>query len=246
MFCKFCGKQLKDDARFCSTCGNPCEEAPRQEPPGREQPGQMLVKRPPVTPASDLLGQLQQAHAVCCRSNVYLEKAAELENEAVALGLQSKKRMRNFLIAFGVFFLIGNVIALLLFLIALPFVLVARKKRAKQVDELRQEAARKQLAAQDIFEQNYALISFLPSDYWYPMATDYLVKMVLSKRAADLPAALDLYDMQLHRWKVEEANVQIIQQQQMQTAHLKGIRTSSAVNAAASVANVAFNIARHL
>lgn len=246
MFCKFCGKQLKDNARFCSGCGKACDEPLRQELPRQEPPKQEPARRPTAAPATTLLGQLQQAHAVCCRTNVYFEKAAELENEAAALGFLSQKRKKNFIVAnvIGVIVTMGSL--LMFTLIGIPFVIIAQKKRAKQADELRQQASREREHARDIFEENYALLSFLPVDYWYPMATEYMIKMVQTDRAANLPSALDLFDAQLHRWKVEDANAQIIRQQQMQTSQLQGIRTSSAVNAAASVANVAFNIARHL
>ena len=53
-----------------------------------------------------------------------------------------------------------------------------------------------------------------------------------------------MFDEQLHRWKVEEANTSIVAQQQAQTEALKGIRKSSAINAAANVANAAANISR--
>ena len=33
MFCKFCGKQLKDNARFCSGCGKPCNPEEKQSAP---------------------------------------------------------------------------------------------------------------------------------------------------------------------------------------------------------------------
>jgi hypothetical protein len=78
------------------------------------------------------------------------------------------------------------------------------------------------------------------------MATSYLVKAIASKRVDNLGDALDRFDAQLHRWKVEEANANLLAQQQAQTAHLKSISTSSKVNAAANVANTVFNIASRL
>mgnify|MGYP006874680889 CR=1 FL=1 len=113
-----------------------------------------------------------------------------------------------------------------------------------QISSLYKKAQKERDAAQQIFEENYEVLSFLPDDYWYPMATSYLVKAIASKRVETLGDALDRFDAQLHRWKVEEANAAILAQQQAQTEHLKSIRTSSKVNATANVVNAAANIAR--
>jgi hypothetical protein len=62
-----------------------------------------------------------------------------------------------------------------------------------------------------------------------------LVKIVSAGRAETINQALTMLDEQLHRWKIEQTNDQILAQQQSQTAALKGIRTSSAINATANV-----------
>ncbi len=89
----------------------------------------------------------------------------------------------------------------------------------------------------DFREANFEDLKFLPDDYWYPLATGYLIKIISTQRADSLKEALDMFDAQLHRWKVEEANAEIIAQQQTQTAHPKSIRTGSKINAAANVIN---------
>lgn len=94
--------------------------------------------------------------------------------------------------------------------------------------------------------RNLEQVRFLPADYWYPMATEYLIKVVAAHRADSLKEALDLFDAQLHRWRVEEANNAILAQQQLQTAHLASIRTSSKISAAANVTNTLLNFANSL
>lgn len=77
------------------------------------------------------------------------------------------------------------------------------------------------------------------------MATEYLIKVVAAGRADSLKEALNLFDAQLHRWRVEEANNAILAQQ-LQTAHLASIRTSSKISAAANVTNTLLNFANSL
>ena len=46
----------------------------------------------------------------------------------------------------------------------------------------RQKAIEKEkAAAQQIFDNNVNDLAFLPVDYWYPLATEYLVKVVPSR-----------------------------------------------------------------
>lgn len=94
-----------------------------------------------------------------------------------------------------------------------------------------------------IMEEHQAELSVIPEEYWYPMATEYLLKVVQTERAENVNQALSMYDEQLHRWKLEEANAAILEEQIKQTEALKGIRRSSAVNATANVTSAIFNIA---
>ena len=111
----------------------------------------------------------------------------------------------------------------------------------------RQKAIEKEkAAAQQIFDNNVNDLTFLPVDYWYPLATEYLVKVVQADRANTLAEALTMFDEQLHRWKIEEANAEIVAQQKAQTANLNSIRKSSKVSAIANTANAIVNISSKL
>lgn len=111
----------------------------------------------------------------------------------------------------------------------------------------RQKAIEKEkAAAQQIFDNNVNDLAFLPVDYWYPLATEYLVKVVQADRANTLAEALSMFDEQLHRWKIKEANAEIVAQQKAQTANLNSIRKSSKVSAIANTANAIVNISSKL
>lgn len=215
-----------------------------------------------------LLNALQNADHICKQANAHFEKAAQIEQQLESLAAQLKKAKTKWIIIGVVIWTIAGTVGSILG--GIPFLgkilqLVAslasiaagvyigtngyKKEKSSleaQISSIQGKAQEERDAAQQIFEANYEALSFLPDDYWYPMATSYLVKAIASKRVDNLGDALDRFDAQLHRWKVEEANANLLAQQQAQTAHLKSISTSSKVNAAANVTNTIFNIASRL
>ena len=119
-----------------------------------------------------------------------------------------------------------------------------QSNEAKQgVEKARQEANRIINEGHAIINDNLGLFNLIPSDYWYPMATEYIAKMVCCGRAYTVNQALAMYDEQLHRWRLEEYNAQITAEQKAQTNALNSIRRSSATSAAANVISAASHIA---
>ena len=198
-----------------------------------------------------LLNALQNADRICGQTNIHFEKAAQMERQIEIVTAKIKKAKKKWIgIGFGLWFVCGCIGAILALLGIIGGVVVGiggyRNEKASleaQISNLRNKAQKERNAAQQIFEENYEALSFLPDDYWYPLATSYLIKVIESQRVESLREALDHFDAQLHRWKVEEANAAIVTEQRAQTVHLKSIRTSSKVNAAANVTNAIFNIA---
>lgn len=202
-----------------------------------------------------LVQSLMDADQICQKANVHFEAETDLQQKADALLGIFKKRKKFWLIGGFVLLLFlkslfpnKSVESTISVIVGLPPLILGYWKHKSAVqakaDRLQKQAQSENAAGLQILEENCDALSFLPSDYWYPLATGYLTKVIQSNRANSLSAALDLFDTQLHRWKVEEANAEIVAQQQAQTAHLKSIRTSSKVNAAANVANTMFNIAK--
>lgn len=213
----------------------------------------------------NLLEKLQQADGVCKEANRHFEAgAAAVEEAQLALekfGTPKKRLLRIAGYAFGA--AIGADGLAIMFLSWLPqflqvlpgwcaagFVVWQQLKKYRVLQEnlaaARKLQAQEQAAGEDIFARNLEKVRFLPADYWYPMATEYLIKVVAAHRADSLKEALNLFDAQLHRWRVEEANNAILAQQQLQTAHLASIRTSSKISAAANVTNTLLNFANSL
>ncbi len=213
----------------------------------------------------NLMEKLQQADVVCKEANRHFEAGATAVEEARQaldkLGTSKKRLLRMAGYALGAA-LGADALAILFlgwlpqFLQALPgwcaagFVVWQQLKKYRVLQEnlaaAQKYQAAEQEAGEDVFARNLDKVRFLPADYWYPMATEYLIKVVAAGRADSLKEALNLFDAQLHRWRVEEANNAILAQQQLQTAHLASIRTSSKVSAAANVTNTLLKFANSL
>lgn len=197
---------------------------------------------------NELLNALTRADQICQKANVHWERGAagvEAANKRYASQMKLVK-----IICFVIGFFLMSLPATLGFLLIAAdiggYFWYKSFSRQTIVGTAEAAAEAENNKAQRIFENNIEDMNFLPVDYWYPMATGYMIKMVGTQRADTLKEALAMYDAQLHRWKVEEANAQMVEQQMIQSAHLKSIKNSSRVNAAANVANTIFNIANSL
>ncbi len=207
---------------------------------------------------TELYNQLVKADAVCKKAYPYMEKADELE----ALGNSKLSYKTWYLKLISV--VIGFLIADGILLIRVPLYIhiaigigvgaagffglpALRKQLALKAAQPYYDRANEQIAlAQQVFNENHDDVSILPEEYWYPLASEYIARMVQTERAHTVPEALSLFDEQLHRWTMENTQQEILAQQQAQTAHLRSIRRSSAVSAGANVANAIGNIASRL
>ena len=207
----------------------------------------------------ELLGLLQKADYICKQANEHLMKAGQYDKQADIIEEEKKKEEKVvrgvmavalFCVASFLVKRINDFLALLLVLCMTTGVVYVitklREARKLSVQEQKEKANRERMAAQKVFDDNMDGLSFLPDEYWYPLATDYLVKMVATNRANTLAEVLNLYDEQLHRWRIEEAYDKMHEQQRAQYELLRSVKTNSRIGAAASVANAAFNIASRL
>lgn len=217
---------------------------------------------------NELLNALTRADQICKEANKHYTAATEMQSQCDALEAKAKKSKWKWVgIGVAAYYLVQAVLGqiallfgdnffarILLLIVAAASIYVGvrvgRGGYKKEIRKVNAEIAKRQPQIQkeqaigeQIFEDNINDMEFLPVDYWYPMATEYLVKVVRSQRANDLGTAIDKFEEQLHRWKIEEANAQMVEQQKIQSAHLKSIRRSSKISAAANVANAINNIA---
>lgn len=81
------------------------------------------------------------------------------------------------------------------------------KKVIQKRDELK-----KQLDS--VVKEKLEIISIIPERYRYPLATDYLVDVLICGRADTMKEALNLFEEQLHRWKIESKMDAVLKNQQ--------------------------------
>ena len=135
-------------------------------------------------------------------------------------------------------------IAAFLILVAIScFASYLSKKSALQKSKERIETAKKNLAAinrnlYDIASTIKNDIAVLPPDYQYSMAAEYIYSCLRNQRANTIGEAINLYEDQLHKWRVENSLQQLNQIQKEQAASLRYIKTTSGIAAAASVAGL--------
>lgn len=218
---------------------------------------------------NELLQKLNTAHRICIQANEHytaIDGLRQQINETQAkAGERKGKRILQW-VCFILFIVVCETVVLpplksiskdlatytipvLWILYIIAFLLIRSRYRAsvkEKISGFNQQIEEHNAAAQRIFDANAEQMAFLPSDYWYPIATDYLMKMLQTGRAATLSEALDKYDEQLHRWKLEDASAQVLAMQQQQAAHLANIQRNTGVSAVADVVTAAINISNSL
>lgn len=214
---------------------------------------------------NELLNNMTAANDICQIANAHYRRADQLEQQIGQTAAALKKaKVKWALIGLGVYLLVGMLASqvirgslatagLLCFLIIVLPIWVGTRGYKKEkssvqaaIDGLRTAIQNEQAAARQVFEDNADKLSFLPADYRYPLAIEYMTKLIQTGRAQTLGDALDRFEAQLHRWKLETNSAQMITLQQQQTAYLASIKTSSKISAIANVGNTVFNIASRL
>lgn len=122
---------------------------------------------------------------------------------------------------------------------------ILKKKREKHNTEMRAKLE----IAESIYTEGSAIlnssineINFIPADYRYPLAVNYFIQCFRDSRVETMNEALSMFDEQLHRWKMENSQQQMINQQNEQIRQLNGIKREVKINTAATVANGFFNL----
>lgn len=118
----------------------------------------------------------------------------------------------------------------------------AQKNRAVQrLDEIKKQIKELGTTLLDV-------VDVIPDDYCYYEAVTYIRDCLRNWRADSMKEALNLYEEQLHRWKLEQSARDQAEYQRIMTQYeaenarnIKAIRTSTAISAATNVANLLRN-----
>ena len=102
-----------------------------------------------------------------------------------------------------------------------------KSKIDKAADGIQASAKAEMDVVNNIAQSNKELISSVPANYRYPMATNYIYEVFRDGRVNTLNEALNMYDTQLHRWKMEKMGEKMLSEQQRQTNIMKVVAANT-------------------
>lgn len=117
-----------------------------------------------------------------------------------------------------------------------------KDENAERIPVLDKEIASLEKELAEYSEKNAEAISFLPEEYCFDMALEYMIKLLQTERAQTLPECYDKLEEQIHRWNMEEASAEMLQNQKSMQRDLDDIETSAAIAAEASVISAVSDI----
>lgn len=131
--------------------------------------------------------------------------------------------------AFIDFILVKTLVGAVVVAAAFAYMLfrIQKRKIDKKADEILASANTEMNVVHDIAQRNRNLILSVPANYRYPMATNYLYEVFRDGRVNNLNDALNMYDTQLHRWKMEKMGEKMLAEQQRQTTIMKVIAANT-------------------
>jgi len=216
MICKKCGHELEANAKFCGECGSPTTN------------NNLYTRQSTVSKASHnddsfdtLIINLETAIPVyktlteMGKKLEYLKKDKSYYYQAI---VDSCRKV--FILDVVLYFVISffnainkNIegISLVLFgIIAIVSVIVISKnwKKAKTTREEEIKTVENQI--KDYFlAHDCPALYYLPEKYRYHIAISYIHECLTTGRASNLKEAINLYEEQCHRWRMEASQQQI-------------------------------------
>lgn len=221
MFCSQCGERISEKAKYCQKCGASVQHGEEIGTPGETNE---------VENVSNIISNIDQALPI-------YRKIANLSNQIQQLSMQlanvgvSSHHASPLLVLigvvmlclFGMIFNLGMVIGLMNYglerlvyyfnggLIAVAVTFGVGKNAIKR-KKLEKKIKNKEKELSDYVKSNQIdALYFLSENYRYFMAANYIKECFINGRAKRLAEALNLYEEQLHRWKMENYQQQILQ-----------------------------------
>lgn len=109
----------------------------------------------------------------------------------------------------------------------------------KQLKEMECKTNEYKVAMGKILEQIQDDLTVIPPDYQYPLAIEYIYSCLRNQRAVSMGEAVNLYEDQLHKWRMEQMQSKLVEMSMQQQVSLDKIRRSNNISAAANVATAA-------
>lgn len=110
-----------------------------------------------------------------------------------------------------------------------------KTKKSKRLPELYEEKRIDTQKLQQIMDLHKNKFNMFPQEYMIPFALEYFISVIRSGRADTMKEAMNMYEDQLHKWKMENlSEAHLIAQQEANAI--------AAVNAAANIVSAAANV----
>ena len=123
------------------------------------------------------------------------------------------------------------------------------KRQTELEEETRRRAQEEESKISQLREQTKKILSTkghvlegLPEDYCYSMALEYMKNAVANLKADNLKEAVNLYDTQLHHWKMEAMQADILDATKRTAAMQESIEKSARATAIASSVSAAVGV----
>lgn len=120
--------------------------------------------------------------------------------------------------------------------------IVRKRKIAAELDEATKENERLLNEFQFLLTENEEKIKIVPKGYFYPMAIEYFIEVFGNGRAESWKNAMDLFEEQVHRWRIEDMTRASMVAQQQTAMNSAVIRANTAISASANVATAISSI----
>ena len=113
-----------------------------------------------------------------------------------------------------------------------------KTNKARKIADIGGKIRAEQAWIDGFYTKNWNSVQHIPSAYRNTESLVVMLNYVQDGRADNLQTAMNLCDAQLHRWRMEDMQNRIVEENRNQSESLRSIRRSSKTTAAASVANV--------
>lgn len=213
MFCSKCGNKVEENAKFCSKCGSSLDF--------NDEPTQHANVTSRTESVNELVSELEVALPIYQTLTEMSENIANLKTDKWhILKVLIHSYMKVTICTFGYYLIVGifrdflrknGIIVFLLFGILLVLAgleLFKNHKKLKNKQKSEIEDAENKLREYFTAHECPALYC-VPEKYQYYIAVSYIYECLKNGRANSLKEAINLYEEQCYRWKMEASQQQI-------------------------------------
>ena len=225
MFCKECGNTIEKCAKFCSKCGSPIrfnDKCPNQTPVSESQ-NIFSFEAHKNDSVGTLISNLETAIPIYQTLTGMNEKLEHLKSDKSYYSQlfspsDSNRKITTLLLLYylitGIFNkFFRNYIGITLLLFGIV-IFISLKEACKLLREIENNHQTEIKTAEDQIKQYFIdhecpALYCVPEKYQYYIAVNYIYDCLKNGRANSLKEAINLYEEQCYRWKMEASQQQL-------------------------------------